>query len=67
VKLELPADASTEVKFSSVNGRLNSDFPITVSGIFGSHSAHGTIGSGGRELSVETVNGSVELTKRAGI
>jgi len=67
VKLELPPDASTEVKFSSVNGRLNSDFPITISGLFGSHSAHGTIGSGGRELSVETVNGSVELTKRAGI
>lgn len=67
VKLELPPDASTDVKFSSVNGRLNSDFPITISGLFGSHSAHGTIGSGGRELSVETVNGSVELTKRAGI
>jgi DUF4097 and DUF4098 domain-containing protein YvlB len=67
VRLELPADANTDVKFSSVNGRLNSEFPVTISGVFGSHSAHGTIGSGGRELSVETVNGSVELTKRAGI
>jgi hypothetical protein len=67
VKLALPADANTEVKFSSVNGHLNSEFPITISGVFGSHSAHGTIGNGGRELTVETVNGSVELTKRAGI
>lgn len=67
VKLALPSDASTEVKFSSVNGKLSSDFPITISGVFGSHSAHGTIGSGGRELSVSTVNGSVELTKAGGI
>lgn len=63
ITLELPESTNAEVEFSSVNGRLDSDFPLTVSGKFGGHSVRGTIGSGGRELRVETVNGSVHLRK----
>lgn len=63
ITLELPGDTNTEVHFSSVNGRLDSDFPLTISGKFGGHAVRGTIGSGGRELKVETVNGSVHLRK----
>jgi DUF4097 and DUF4098 domain-containing protein YvlB len=65
IKLELPSNASTEVNFASVNGHLESDFPLTVQGSIGKHSVHGTIGSGGRELNVHTVNGSVEVRKAA--
>lgn len=63
VKVELPANASTEVSFNSVNGHLDSDFPLTVQGSIGRHSVHGTIGSGGRSLEIKTVNGSGELRK----
>jgi hypothetical protein len=65
VKLELPSNASTDVNFASVNGHLESDFPLTMQGSIGRHSIHGAIGSGGRELNVHTVNGSVELHKAA--
>jgi DUF4097 and DUF4098 domain-containing protein YvlB len=63
ITLQLPENANMEVSFSSVNGRLDSDFPLTISGKFGGHSVRGTIGSGGRNLRVETVNGDVHLRK----
>jgi len=61
IELELPSSLSADVKFRSVNGRLNSDFPLTVSGTFGGRKMDGRVGNGGRELVVETVNGSVSL------
>jgi len=71
VDLELPANLSTDVKFSSVNGSLQSDLPLTISqqsGRWGPKSLEGRIGGGGRELNVNTVNGSVHIrTGRAGI
>lgn len=66
ISLALPADASTEVDFQSVNGRLNTDLPLTIqssSGQWGPKSVHGTIGSGGRRLKIHTVNGSATLEK----
>ena len=66
VRLELPDDLSADVNFKSLNGNISSDFPITVSGSFIGHSAKGRVGNGGRELSIETVNGSVELKKAGG-
>lgn len=65
IDLEVPADFSAEVSFSSVNGRFSTDFPLTVQGGIGRGHVSGTIGAGGRRLKLETVNGSVELRKRA--
>lgn len=66
VKIEVPGDFSADVRFKSMNGRINSDFPITVSGGFVGHTATGRVGNGGRELAIETVNGSVDLKKAGG-
>jgi hypothetical protein len=44
-----------------VNGELESDFALTVQGSMSGHSMKGRIGNGGRELKIETVNGSVRL------
>ena len=63
IHLTLPGNLNSDVKFSSVNGRLTSDFPLTVEGSLGGRHMQGRIGSGGRELVVQTVNGSVELRK----
>jgi cytoskeletal protein CcmA (bactofilin family) len=63
VKAELPDDLSADVSFKSLNGRIDSDFPITIDGGFVGHTAKGKIGNGGRELSIETVNGNIELKK----
>lgn len=64
VEVEVPASLSADVHFSSVNGSLDSDLPITVShssGRWGPKTVEGRIGSGGRELKVNTVNGSLRI------
>lgn len=63
VTVILPADANVEVHGSTVNGDIESDFPITVRGRFGPRRMTGTIGSGGRELELETVNGGIEIRR----
>lgn len=63
ITLDLPAGLSTEVRASTVNGDIITDFPITVTGRFGPRHMNGTIGSGGRELALDTVNGSITLRK----
>jgi hypothetical protein len=64
VRVELPAGASTEVRASTVNGHIDSDFPLTVRGKHGPRHAEGTIGGGGRSLEMSTVNGAIELRQR---
>ncbi len=63
ITLELPANISTDVSAKTVNGRISTDFPLTVRGKFIGRSIDGAIGSGGRELNLRTVNGSIELRK----
>lgn len=66
ISLELPDDASADVRAETVNGSIETDFPLTVKGKLSSRRLSGTIGSGGRELKLETVNGSIRL-RRVGI
>jgi len=61
IELEMPGNLSADVRFKSVNGRLESDLPLTVSGSMGGRKVEGRIGSGGRELVVNTVNGNLRL------
>jgi len=65
IELELPGDISTDVAFKSVNGELKSDFALTVQGSLSGHAVKGRIGNGGRELKIETVNGSVRLERNS--
>ncbi len=41
----------------------STSFPLTVTGRISRRSIQGTIGSGGRQLEMETVNGGIELRK----
>jgi len=61
VTVILPASASTEVTASTVNGDISTDFPLTVQGRFGPRRLSGTIGQGGRSLSLRTVNGGISI------
>lgn len=64
VRVSLPASANAAVRVETVNGGIESEFAM--SGVTKTRrSLSGTIGSGGRELSIKTVNGSVAL-RRAG-
>jgi len=64
ITLELPEDAGAEVTAKSVNGGIETDFPILVqrAGFVG-RSLHGTIGRGGPRLELSTVNGSIRLRR----
>jgi DUF4097 and DUF4098 domain-containing protein YvlB len=63
ITIELPDPVSTEVDASTVNGSIHTDWPLTVRGKWGPRRVHGTIGSGGRDLGLSTVNGDIELRK----
>lgn len=63
VTVVLPADANVVVHGSTVNGDIESDFPVTVRGRWGPRRMTGTIGSGGRDLELETVNGEIEIRR----
>jgi hypothetical protein len=65
VTVELPAALDADLDLSTVNGRLTSDYPMTVEGRIDPRHMRATIGKGGRQLKVSTVNGSVRLIKRA--
>lgn len=63
ILLTAPAGLSTELDAQSVNGGVTSDFPITVRGRLDRRHLRGTIGAGGRNLELETVNGEIEIRK----
>jgi hypothetical protein len=63
ITVELPRDANAEVHASTVNGGIEADFPLTIKGKWGPRSARGTLGSGGRSLDLETVNGAIRLRR----
>ena len=64
ITVYLPASASFRVEASNVNGAMTTDFPLTVQGKWGPRRMSGTIGEGGRALSLSTVNGSLELRRQ---
>jgi DUF4097 and DUF4098 domain-containing protein YvlB len=65
VTVEMPEPGDLEVEAATLNGSVSSDFPITLQGKMSPQRFRGTIGKGGRQLKLETVNGDVSL-RRAG-
>lgn len=65
IDVELPPNINASVHASTVNGHISTDFPLMVRGRIGGREINGTIGQGGPELSLKTVNGSIDL-HRAG-
>lgn len=61
--LTFPASLSAEVNAETVNGDIMSDFPLTITGRYSKRKLNGTIGGGGRELHLRTVNGDVMIRR----
>ena len=65
IVLEMPSDLNTDISFTTVSGDVTSDWAIQMRS--GSTSpgrrVRGTIGKGGRQISLSTVSGDVELKK----
>src|SRR6188768_3128765 len=63
ITLTFPQGLDTELRASTVNGDINTDFPVTTKGQITRRKIEGTIGGGGRTLSLDTVNGSITLKR----
>jgi putative adhesin len=62
INLRLPKNVNAVVHAGMLNGGFQSDFPLMVKS-FGGRNRHveGTIGTGGRDLELHTVNGGIHL------
>jgi putative adhesin len=61
ITLRVPSFLSAHLKASVLNGSIESDLPITVTGAVSRRKVEGTIGGGAQDLQVSTVNGSIRL------
>ena len=61
---EFGEDIDAQVELSTVNGRFQTDWPVTITGRVDPRRLRATIGKGGRRIRMSTVNGNVELRKR---
>jgi DUF4097 and DUF4098 domain-containing protein YvlB len=61
IDLNLPSGIDADLRAETLNGGVSSDFPITIRGWQRRRRIAGTIGNGGRELDLHTVNGSIRL------
>lgn len=63
ITVTLPASANVSVEAETMNGRVSSDWDdVQVHGRRKNHGS-GTIGSGGRDLTLSTMNGSIRLRR----
>jgi hypothetical protein len=61
ITVNLPSETNSSVEASTVSGDISSDFQL--SGTLSRKHLSGTIGGGGRELNLKTVNGSIHLKR----
>jgi hypothetical protein len=63
ITLDLPAEISAEVRAQTLNGDISSAFEVSVTGSRSRRHLTGTIGGGGSQISIKTVNGSIRLNR----
>lgn len=63
ITVEMPEGLDADFRANTVNGSIDSDFAILVTGKVSRRSMRGTIGDGGPELRLSTVNGSIRLRR----
>jgi DUF4097 and DUF4098 domain-containing protein YvlB len=64
ITVTFSGDVNADVDAQTVNGSIGTDYPLTVRGRFGPKRLTGTIGGGGPGLSLNTVNGDIEIRRR---
>ena len=63
VRMGIPSSYAATIETETVNGRVNTDFPVTVQGRISRHLTV-PLNGGGTTLRATTVNGSVTLSRR---
>jgi hypothetical protein len=64
VVAEFTGDVDADIELRTVNGRFQTDWPVTLTGRIDPRRLNATLGKGGRRIRLTTVNGNVELRKR---
>jgi len=64
ITLEMPPSAAAEVHAGTKNGHIHTDFPLAMHDEFAGRHADGVIGHGGPDLTIVTVNGTINLRRR---
>jgi len=65
IKLYLPSDFNARLNIETMHGSIKTDFGLqSEKDTFIGHSLEGDIGSGGTNISLETVNGSVKVKQK---
>jgi hypothetical protein len=62
---EFNGDLDADVELSTVNGRFQTDYPVTINGRLDPRHLRARLGRGGRRIRLSTVNGNVELRRRS--
>jgi hypothetical protein len=63
VQVTLPAGANADLSASTLNGEVRVEFPLE--GSVEPRRVHGSVGHGGRELRLRTVNGNIDVARGA--
>lgn len=65
ITLRVPEGTGADIEVETVNGDLETDFPLTIEGRlrWGPKRLRGRIGGGGQPLELHTVNGSIRLLR----
>lgn len=61
VRLGLPSSPNADVRVSTVNGGITTEFPLQVQGKFVGRHLEGKLGNGGTRIEISNVNGSVHI------
>jgi len=65
ISLRIPAKANARVEAETLNGNVSNEFGLTVEkGEWIGRSIEGLLGPGGARITLETVNGSIDIKKR---
>jgi DUF4097 and DUF4098 domain-containing protein YvlB len=65
IAIQIPKESNAYVDAETVNGKISSDFGLIVKkGQWLGSSMEGRVGSGGARITIETVNGNIEIKER---
>jgi DUF4097 and DUF4098 domain-containing protein YvlB len=64
VVAEFTGEMNADIELSTVNGRFQTDYPVTINGRLDPRHLRARLGQGGRRIRLSTVNGNVELRRR---
>jgi hypothetical protein len=63
IVLDLTEAPNAALRAETMHGAIDSEFPLEVSGTIRRNKLVGTLGAGGKELALATLNGSIELRR----